>query len=102
MKIKKRKKKNKLPKDVSALASAYLNSTSDFGQTLHERSEGEVAFDNEVLKCLRHGMEIREALAAAAAKYPDEGLQWTEETLPHITAHYEYLPESRRHCADGQ
>ncbi len=50
-----------------------------------------MAFDNEVVSCLRHGMEIREALAAAAAKYPDEGLQWTEETLPHITAHYEYL-----------
>jgi hypothetical protein len=91
MKIKKRKKKDKLPEDVSGLASLYLNNSSDFGQMLQERSPGEVAFDNEVLRCLRRGLEIREALATGAAKYPDEGLQWTEETLPDITAHYEYL-----------
>ncbi len=91
MKIKKRKKKNRLPKDLSALTSLYLNSSSDVAQTLQERSPGEVAFDDEVVRCLRQGMEIRAALTAASAKFPDEGLQWTEETLPHIAAHYEYL-----------
>ncbi len=58
---------------------------------LQERSADEVAFDNEVLIWLRSGFGIREALAAAAGRYPEEALQWTEETLPDIRTHYEYL-----------
>jgi len=60
------------------------------------------------LRCSRNGVQTRwrsitkssdgyaagleyEALAAAAGKYPEEALQWTEETLPDIRTHYEYL-----------
>jgi hypothetical protein len=96
MKIKKRKKKNKLPKDVSALVSSYLNNSSDVAQGLQERSPGEVAFDDEVVRCLRQGIEIRAALAAGAAKYPDGAVD--RKTLPHIAAHYEYLLNRKTWC----
>lgn len=53
--------KKKLPDDVSALASFYLERNSDFSQMLQERSSDEVAFDNEVLRWIRSGFGIRGA-----------------------------------------
>lgn len=70
---------------------AYLQSSSEFSQMLAERSPAEVAYDNEVLVGLRKGMPIREALAAAAVKCPDEALQVDDATIGEVNDHYQYL-----------
>jgi hypothetical protein len=40
---------------------------------------------------LCHSLSIKNALKLADEKYPAEALQWNEETIQDIKAHYEYL-----------
>ena len=53
----------------------------------------EVLHDNAVLEALNNGRPIREPLASAGDKYPEERMQWDETTIADIAAHYEYLQE---------
>ncbi len=62
-------------------------------EIIRERTPEEVAHDNEVIKQLRKGRNIKKALKMAAQKYPAEALHWDEETIGDIAAHYEYLSE---------
>jgi hypothetical protein len=73
------------------LLSLYLESTAEFSAMLKERTPGEVAYDNAVMASLRKGASITKALKAAAEQYPAEALQWDDETIHDIKAHYEYL-----------
>lgn len=73
------------------LMEAYLQSTREFSLMLAQRSPAEVAYDNEVLAGLRKGMPVREALEAAARKFPDEALQVDAASLGEINDHYQYL-----------
>ena len=73
------------------LLESYRESTREFSQTLAERSQGEVAFDNEVLAELRKGISIQKALEIAARKYPDEALQLDINTIGEVNDHYQYL-----------
>ena len=62
-------------------------------EIIGERTPEEVAHDNEVIKQLRKGRNIKEALKMAAQKYPAEALHGDEGTIGDIAAHYEYLME---------
>jgi len=62
-------------------------------QIVGERTPEEVLYDNAVVEALDNGRPIREALAIAGAKYPEERMQWDETTIADIAAHYEYLQE---------
>lgn len=67
---------------------SYLDRSHDI---IGERTPEEVAHDNEVIKQLRKGRNIKKALKMAARKYPSEALQWDEKSIGDIAVHYEYL-----------
>lgn len=73
------------------LIDLYLKNTEEFSATLEERTPGEVAYDNEVVAGLRKGLAIKKALKLAKEKYPNEALQWDDQTVQDIKIHYEYL-----------
>jgi hypothetical protein len=75
------------------LLKAYLDQAEEL---IGERTLEEVAYDKEVIKQLRKGRDIKKALKMAAREYPSEALQWDEETLGDIAAHYEYLLEHEK------
>jgi hypothetical protein len=76
---------------VKDLLDSYLKGTEEFSGMLRERTPGEVAYDNTVVAELRKGLSIKKALKLAGKTYPDEALQWDNETIQDIKAHYEYL-----------
>ena len=76
---------------MKELIDSYLKGTAEFSTMLEERTPGEVAYDNEVVTELRKGLSIEEALKLAREKHPGEALQWDDETIKDIKAHYEYL-----------
>ena len=71
----------------------YLHRADDI---IGERSPAEVKYDNEVLRWLRKGKSIRKAIEKANQKSPSEALKVTEDSLPDVQAHYEYLAEHER------
>ena len=60
-------------------------------EIIGERTPEEVVHDSEVIKQLRKGRNIKKALKMAARRFPSEALQWSEESIDDIAAHYEYL-----------
>jgi hypothetical protein len=80
-----------MKKGVKALSDTYLASTAEFSEMLKERTPGEIAYDSEVVAGLRRGLSILKALELAKEKYPDEALQWDDNTIVDIQDHYEYL-----------
>jgi len=80
-----------MKKGVKELADAYLDSAAEFSEMLKERTPGEIAYDYEVVAGLRKGLSILKALELAKEKYPDEALQWDDDTIVDIKDHYEYL-----------
>jgi len=71
----------------------YLHRADDI---IGERSPVEVKYDNQVLRWLRKGKSIRKALEKANQKFPSEALQVTDDSLPDVQAHYEYLADHER------
>ena len=76
---------------MKELIDSYLKGTAEFSSMLGERTAGEVAYDNEVVIALRRGLSMKRALELAGGKYLDEALQWDDETMNDIEAHYKYL-----------
>jgi rubrerythrin len=76
---------------MKKLLDSYLKDTEEFSAMLGERTPGEVAYDDEVVGWLRKGLSIKKALKLAGEKYTAEALDWNEETIQDIKAHYEYL-----------
>jgi hypothetical protein len=80
-----------MKKGVKGLSDAYLDSAAEFSETLKERTPGEIAYDSAVVASLRRGLSIVNALELAKEKYPDEALQWDDDTIVDIKDHYQYL-----------
>ena len=80
-----------MKKELKELSDAYLASAAEFSEMLKERIPGEIAYDSEVVAGLRRGLSILKALELAREKYPDEALQWDDDTIVDIQDHYEYL-----------
>ena len=66
----------------------YLNRSQEI---IGERTQDEIRYDNEVLKWLRKGRNIRKAIDKANKKYPNEALEFVDSNINDIAAHYEYL-----------
>ena len=73
----------------------YLSSANDI---IGERSPKEVKYDNEVLRWMRKGKPVKNAIAKANHKYPDEALQVTDDSLEDVQAHYKYLAQHDAIC----
>jgi len=66
----------------------YLNRSQEI---IGDRTQDEIRYDNEVLKWLRKGKNIRKAIDKANKKYPNEALEFVDSNINDIAAHYEYL-----------
>jgi hypothetical protein len=72
---------------------AYLDRASEL---IGSRTSSETVYDDAVVEALNQGHTIKEALAIAGEKHPDEALQWDESNIAEIAAHYDYLKEHAR------
>ena len=66
----------------------YMQRSQDI---IGERTPAEEKYDNEVIRCLRKYGKIRKAINKANKKYPDEALNYNDETIGDIESHYDYL-----------
>ncbi len=73
------------------LIEFYHQFSSEFEEELKQRTSDEVAYDNAVIKEPKKGETMKNALDIAAQSYPDEALQYTDENIDDIQAHYEFL-----------
>src|SRR5438552_120509 len=78
---------------MDKLVEEYLKRADEI---VGERTPEEILHDNAVVAALNNGRPIREALASAGDKYPEERMQWDETMIADIAAHYEYLQEHMR------
>ncbi len=73
---------------MDKILEAYLDHAAEI---IGHRSPGEKAHDDAVVDALRQGKSIKESLAIAAAKFPDEAIEWSGTNIDEIAAHYDYL-----------
>ena len=69
----------------------YREISAEFEASLQDRTPEEAAYDEAILQELRNGRSIKQALEAAAKKFPSEALLYNDETIAQIKDHYEYL-----------
>jgi len=62
-------------------------------EIIGDRTPEEIKYDNEVVRWLQRGKNIKKAIAKANEKYPSDALNPQEKTLADIQAHYEYLAQ---------
>ncbi len=60
-------------------------------EIIGDRTQDEIRYDNEVLRWLRKGKNIRKSILKANEKYPNEALQAGQYTLDDVAEHYDYL-----------
>ena len=73
------------------IIDSYQQMSSEFEKSLKERSSDEIEYDKTVIKELRKGRSMKKALKIAAKKYPNEALQYDDQSIGDIQAYYEYL-----------
>lgn len=71
----------------------YLDRAAEI---IGDRTSSEIAYDDAVVEALNQGRTIKEALAVAGEKHPDEAIKWDNGNIGDIAAHYEYLKEHTR------
>jgi hypothetical protein len=72
------------------ILSEYL---AHANEVVGERTDEQIRYDREVIKWLKSGKDIREAVEKANEKYPSEALEVSKENLSDIDAHYDYLAQ---------
>ncbi|MHB1290763.1 MAG: hypothetical protein ACYCY5_01045 [Sulfuricella sp.] len=65
-------------------------------EIIGDRTPGEIAHDDAVIEALNQWHTIKEALAIAGGKHPDEAIKWDDGNIGDIAAHYEYQKEHSR------
>ncbi len=60
-------------------------------EIIGNRTRAEERYDNEVIKWLKKGVNIRRAIKKANKKYPDEALKVNKTNVDDVATHYEYL-----------
>jgi hypothetical protein len=78
---------------MDKIIKAYLDRAVEI---IGDRTSGEIAHDNTVVAALDQGHTIKEALAIAGEKHPDEAIKWDDANIGDIAAHYEYLRKHSR------
>ena len=68
----------------------YLSCSQEI---IGDRTQTEIRYDNEVVRWLRKGKEIKKAIKKANKKYPKEALEVNKKTINEVAAHYDYLLE---------
>ena len=73
---------------MDTILKAYLDNAAEI---IGHRSPSEIAYDDAVVDALRQGHSIKESLRIAGAKFPNEAIEWNDDNINDISAHYEYL-----------
>jgi hypothetical protein len=73
---------------MDKILKAYLDHAAEM---IGHRSPSEIAHDDAVVEALRQGHSIKESLAIAGGKFPDEAIQWNDDNINEISTHYSYL-----------
>jgi hypothetical protein len=73
---------------MDKILKAYLDRAAEM---IGHRSPSEIAHDDVVVEALKQGHSIKESLAIAKAKFPDEAIEWGDDNIDEISAHYDYL-----------
>ena len=73
---------------MNKIVKAYLDNAAEI---IGDRSPSEKAYDDAVVDALRQGKTIKESLAIAGTQFPNEALQWSDDNIEEIAAHYDYL-----------
>jgi hypothetical protein len=68
----------------------YLSRSQEI---IGDRSRAEIRYDNEVIRWLRKGREIKKAIKKANKKYPKEALKLDSTDLNDVASYYDYLLE---------
>jgi hypothetical protein len=74
--------------DNMSLIDQYMQRSQDI---VGERTREEELYDNELINWLKKHGKIRKAINKANKKYPDEAIQYNEENIGEIEAHYDHL-----------
>ena len=77
---------------MDKILKAYLHNAAEI---VGHRSPSEKAYDDVVVDALRQGKTIKESLAIAGTQFPDEAIQWSDDNIEEIAAHYDYLRNHR-------
>ena len=72
------------------LIDQYLSRSKEI---IGDRSENEIRYDNEVLKWMRTGKKVKNAILKANKKYPKEALKVDRSNISDVAEHYSYLLE---------
>jgi hypothetical protein len=62
-------------------------------EIIGDRTQTEIRYDNEVVRWLRKGKEIKKAIKKANKKYPNEALKLDGSEINDVTSYYDYLLE---------
>jgi hypothetical protein len=73
---------------MDKLLKAYLDNAAEI---IGHRSPSEKAYDDAVVDVLRQGKSMKDSLAIAREKFPEEAIEWSDSTIDEIAAHYDYL-----------
>jgi hypothetical protein len=68
----------------------YLSRSQEI---IGNRSRAERRYDNEVIRWLRKGREIKKAIKKANKKYPNEALKLDGSEIDDVASYYDYLLE---------
>lgn len=68
----------------------YLSRSQEI---IGDRTRGEICYDNEVIRWLRKGREIKKAIKKANKKYPNEALKLDGSDINDVASYYDYLLE---------
>jgi hypothetical protein len=60
-------------------------------EIIGDRSPAERRYDNEVLRWLRKGKNVKKAIDKANKKYPKEALEIDDSNCDEVASHYDYL-----------
>ena len=62
-------------------------------EIIGDRTQTEIRYDNEVVRWLRKGKEIKKAIKKANKKYPNEALKLDGSEINDVASYYDYLLE---------
>jgi hypothetical protein len=68
----------------------YLSRSQEI---IGNRSRAERRYDNEVIRWLHKGREIKKAIKKANKKYPNEALKLDGSEINDVASYYDYLLE---------
>ena len=75
------------------LIDQYLSRSKEI---IGDRSENEIRYDNEVVKWMHRGKEVKNAILKANKKYRKEALKVDRSNIDDVTEHYSYLLEHEK------